>query len=58
MKFYAIQDPNGKVRLEKRKKGLTVSTLFKLKQNGSKILEIIEFDDRFYNFLRNYKNNT
>ena len=52
MKYYYIQDQNGKVEIQERKKGITITRKQRLKEQGKKIIKVVEIDDNFLKLLK------
>lgn len=52
MKYYYIQDQNGRVEIQERKKGITITRKQRLKEQGKKIIKVVEIDDNFLKLLK------
>lgn len=52
MKYYYIKDKNGKVEIQERKKGITLTRKKRLEEQGKVIFRIVEIDDKFLDFFQ------
>ena len=53
MKYYIIENKNGKQEIQERKKGITLTRKKRLEEQGKKIVQIIEIEDKFLEMLKN-----
>lgn len=53
MKYYIIEDKNGKQEIQERKKGITLTRKKRLEEQGKKIVRIVEIEDKFLEILKN-----
>ena len=52
MKYYYIKDKNGKVEIQERKKGITLTRKKRLEEQGKTIFKVVEIDDKFLDFFK------
>ena len=52
MKYYYIKNQKGKVEIQERKKGITVTRIKRLEMQGKEIVKIVEVDDKFLEYIK------
>ena len=57
MKYYYIKDQKGKIEIQERKKGITLTRKERLEMQGKEIIKIVEIDDKFLEYLKKYLTN-
>ena len=53
MKYYYIKNQKGKVEIQTRKKGITLTRIKRLEEQGKEIFKIVEIDDNFLEYIKN-----
>ncbi len=52
MKYYYIKNKDGKVEIQERKKGITLTRKKRLEEQGKTIFKVVEIDDKFLEFCK------
>ena len=52
MKYYYVKDKKGKVEIQERKKGITLTRKKRLEEQGKTIFKVVEIDDKFLDFFK------
>ena len=52
MKYYYIKDKNGKVEIQTRKIGITLTRIKRLEEQGKTIFKVVEIDDKILEFFQ------